>query len=265
MLKPQVYLVGAGPGDPELLTVKAVRVLQAADAVVYDRLIGEGILELAPARARRFYVGKAVGRQAMRQEAINDLLVELALPGQKVVRLKGGDPFVFGRGGEEALHLVRHGIPVEVVPGVTAALGCAAATMIPLTHRGLATSVRFVTGHCRAGWWLDLNWPSLADPQTTLVFYMGLAHLDEITSRLVEAGLPAATPAAAIENGTTPQQRIVRAPLVRLRESVQAQALASPVLIVIGPVVDVLTDAEPLAALVEPAAGAVLVKQVGHA
>jgi uroporphyrin-III C-methyltransferase/precorrin-2 dehydrogenase/sirohydrochlorin ferrochelatase/uroporphyrin-III C-methyltransferase len=265
MLQPKVYLVGAGPGDPDLLTMKAVRVLQAADVVVYDRLIGDGILDLAPARARRIFVGKALGRQAMRQEEINELLAELALPGQKVVRLKGGDPFVFGRGGEEALHLVRRGIPVEVVPGVTAALGCAAATMIPLTHRGVATSVRFVTGHCRAGWWLDLNWPSLADPQTTLVFYMGLAHLDEIASRLVEAGLPAGTPAAAIANGTTPQQRVVRAPLHQLRAIVQAHGLASPVLIVIGPVVDVLTDAEALATLVEPASAAILVDQVGHA
>jgi uroporphyrin-III C-methyltransferase/precorrin-2 dehydrogenase/sirohydrochlorin ferrochelatase/uroporphyrin-III C-methyltransferase len=265
MLKPLVYLVGAGPGDPELLTVKAVRVLQAADVVVYDRLIGEGILDLAPARARRVYVGKAVGRQAMRQEEINELLAELAVPGQRVVRLKGGDPFVFGRGGEEALHLLRRGIPVEVIPGVTAALGCAAATMIPLTHRGLATSVRFVTGHCRAGWWLDLNWQSLADPQTTLVFYMGLSHLDEIVARLIEAGLPAATPAAAIANGTTPQQRIVRAPLVELEVAVRAHALTSPVLIVIGPVVEVLVDADALTALVDPVSAAMLVEQVGHA
>ena len=264
MLKPQVYLVGAGPGDPELLTVKAVRVLQQADIVVHDRLIGEGILDLAPPRAQRVYVGKAPGRPGMTQDGINDLLVELAVPGRRVVRLKGGDPFVFGRGGEEALHLLRHGIPVEVIPGITAALGCAASAMIPLTHRGVATSVRFVTGHCRAGWWLDLNWPSLADPRTTLVFYMGLAHLEEITGRLIAAGLPHGTPAAAIADGTTPEQRVVRGSLATLERAVRLAALASPVLLVIGPVVDVLVDPQ-LARLGEGRRTAVVVEQVGHA
>jgi uroporphyrin-III C-methyltransferase/precorrin-2 dehydrogenase/sirohydrochlorin ferrochelatase/uroporphyrin-III C-methyltransferase len=264
MLKPQVYLVGAGPGDPDLLTIKAVRVLEQADIVVYDRLIGEGILDLASPRAQRVYAGKAAGRPGMTQDGINDLLVELAVPGKRVVRLKGGDPFIFGRGGEEALHLLRHGIPVEVVPGVTAALGCAASTMIPLTHRGVATSVRFVTGHCRAGWWLDLNWSSLADPQTTLVFYMGLAHLEEIAGRLIEAGLPHATPAAAIADGTTPEQRVVRGSLATLERAVRMAALASPVLFVIGPVVDVLVDPE-LARLGEGRRMAAVVGQIGHA
>jgi uroporphyrin-III C-methyltransferase/precorrin-2 dehydrogenase/sirohydrochlorin ferrochelatase/uroporphyrin-III C-methyltransferase len=264
MPEPLVYLVGAGPGDPQLLTVKAANVLAAADVVVHDRLIGEGILDLAPADSRRIYVGKTAGRPGMRQESINELLVELAEPGRRLVRLKGGDPFVFGRGGEEALHLLRHGIPFEVVPGITAALGCAAAAAIPLTHRGLATSVRLVTGHCREGWWLDLNWKSLADPQTTLVFYMGLAHLAEIAGRLIQAGLPRGTPAAAIAQGTTPAQRLVRATLATLEPAVRTAALVSPVLFVIGPVVEVLAqgDAPALEASLRAVA---MPEQVGHA
>lgn len=264
MPEPLVYLVGAGPGDPDLLTVKAANILAAADIVVHDRLVGRGILELAPAGAKRVYVGKTAGRPGMRQERINELLVVLAEPGRRLVRLKGGDPFVFGRGGEEALHLLRHGIPFEVVPGITAALGCAAAAMIPLTHRGLATSVRLVTGHCREGWWLDLNWRSLADPQTTLVFYMGLAHLAEIAERLIQAGLPRGTPAAAIAQGTTPAQRLVRATLATLEPAVRTAALVSPVLFVIGPVVEVLAegDAPALEASLHAMA---MPEQVGHA
>lgn len=242
-----VHLVGAGPGDPELLTLKAARLLGGADVVVYDRLVGEGVLDLVPAAARQIYVGKAAGRPSMTQEQINRLLVNLAAPGRCVVRLKGGDPFIFGRGGEEALHLLRHGIGVEVVPGVTAALGCAAAAKVPLTHRGVATGVRFVTGHCREGWWLDLDWQSLADPATTLVFYMGLAHLGEITARLRAAGLPPETPALAISEGTTATQRELRAPLGELEAAVAAIGFGSPVIFVIGPVVDVLRQqkAEP--------------------
>jgi uroporphyrin-III C-methyltransferase len=264
MLEPRVFLVGAGPGDPDLLTVKAVRVLGSADVVVHDRLIGAGILELAPARARRVYVGKAAGCGGLSQEQINALLVELAEPGRRLVRLKGGDPFVFGRGGEEALHLLRHGVPFEVVPGVTAALGCAAAAMIPLTHRGIATSVRLVTGHCREGWWLDLDWRSLADPRTTLVFYMGLAHLAEITEQLIGAGLPRATPAAAVAQGTLPAQRLVRATLATFEPAVRTAGLASPVLFVIGPVVEVLAqrDAPALEAALHAVA---MPEQIGHA
>lgn len=264
MPEPLVYLVGAGPGDPELLTVKAANVLAAADVLVHDRLVGPGILDLAPARARRVDVGKTAGRPGMSQEAINRLLVELAAPGRRLVRLKGGDPFVFGRGGEEALHLLRHGVAFEVVPGVTAALGCAAAAMIPLTHRGVATSVRLVTGHCREGWWLDLNWKSLADPQTTLVFYMGLLHLAEISRNLIEAGLPRATPAAAIAQGTLPSQRLVRATLATLEPAVRAAGLASPVLFVIGPVVEVLAEGDA-AALGTALPTVAMPEQVGHA
>jgi uroporphyrin-III C-methyltransferase/precorrin-2 dehydrogenase/sirohydrochlorin ferrochelatase/uroporphyrin-III C-methyltransferase len=263
MIEPRVFLVGAGPGDPDLLTVKAARVLGNADVVVHDRLIGEGILDLAPPRARRIDVGKAAGRPGMRQERINQLLVELAAPGRCLVRLKGGDPFVFGRGGEEALHLLRHGVPVEVVPGITAALGCAAATMIPLTHRGLATGVRLVTGHCREGWWLDHDWKSLADPRTTLVFYMGLAHLAEIARHLIEAGLPRATPAAAVAQGTTAAQRLVRATLATLEPATRTAGIVSPVLFVIGPVVEVLAQGD--APAMEAAIHAAMPLQVGHA
>ncbi len=160
-----------------------------------------------------------------------------------MVRLKGGDPFVFGRGGEEALFLMRHGVEVEVVPGVTAAAGCAASLKVPLTHRGLATGVRFVTGHCREGWWLDLDWRGMADPETTLVVYMGLGQLEEITSRLIEAGLAAGTPAVAVEAGTTPRERAVWSSLAGLDTAVRTAGLQPPTLVVIGRVVAVLQDA----------------------
>lgn len=237
---PWVYLVGAGPGDPELLTLKAARVLERADAVVYDRLVGEGVLDLVPRGAMRIFVGKASAAQHPSQAEINDLLLRLARPGRVVVRLKGGDPLVFGRGSEEAAHLAAHGVPFMVIPGITAAAGCAAAAGIPLTHRGLATGVRFLTGHCQAGAGLDLNWQSLADPDTTLVVYMGLANLPEISARLIAAGLPAETPAAAIASGTTPEQRVCAATLGVLPQRVLTAALEPPVLIVIGRVVEAM-------------------------
>ena len=245
---PLVYLVGAGPGDPELLTVKAARILERADAVVYDRLVGDGILELVPRGAMRVYVGKASRAHHMSQDEINELLVSLARPGRVVVRLKGGDPFVFGRGSEEAVSLARHGVPFEVVPGVTAASGCAAAAGIPLTHRGLATGVRFLTGHCRAGHGLDLNWQSLADPDTTLVVYMGLANLVEISERLIGAGLPASTPAVAITKGTTAEQRVCRSSLGELAPTVVAAGMEAPLLVIIGRVVEAMSG-QALAAL----------------
>jgi uroporphyrin-III C-methyltransferase/precorrin-2 dehydrogenase/sirohydrochlorin ferrochelatase/uroporphyrin-III C-methyltransferase len=238
--KPWVYLVGAGPGDPELLTVKAARLLERADAVVYDRLVGEGVLDLVPRGAMRVFVGKASSAHHLRQEEINDLLLRLARPGRLVVRLKGGDPFVFGRGSEEAAHLTRHGVPFAVIPGITAAAGCAAAAGIPLTHRGVASGVRLLTGHCRAGAGLDLNWQSLADPDTTLVIYMGLANLPEICARLIAAGLPATTPAAAIASGTMPEQKVCAAPLGELAERVRAAALEAPVLFIVGRVVEAM-------------------------
>ncbi len=236
---PPVVLVGAGPGDAELLTLKALRALQQAEVVVYDRLISPDVLALIPKGTARIYAGKASGDHARPQDETNELLVRLARAGHRVVRLKGGDPLVFGRGSEEALFLARHGISCEIVPGVTAAAGCAASAGIPLTHRGLATGVRFVTGHCCAGGPLDLNWQSLADPDTTLVVYMGLAHVAEIACRLIDGGLPADTPAAAIANGTLSDERLVVATLATLADRVQQAALPPPVLFVIGRVVEV--------------------------
>lgn len=232
-----VYLVGAGPGDPDLLTVRAARLLREAEVLVYDRLISPAILELVPAGTMRIYVGKAAANHHYSQEETNDLLVALARAGHKVVRLKGGDPFVFGRGSEEALHLARHGVPFEVVPGITAAAGCCASFGIPLTHRGLAKGVRFVTGHCRNNGELDLNWDSLADPDTTLVLYMAMANLAEISRKLRAAGLCPLTPAAAVANGTLPDQQIVCGSLADLPDRVAAMGLQAPVLVVVGRVV----------------------------
>jgi uroporphyrin-III C-methyltransferase/precorrin-2 dehydrogenase/sirohydrochlorin ferrochelatase/uroporphyrin-III C-methyltransferase len=248
MHPPVVHLVGAGPGEADLLTLRAARLLQLADVLVHDRLIGAGVLELANPKARRIDVGKAAGRHALSQGEINELLVELAAPDRVVVRLKGGDPFVFGRGGEEAIFLLRHGIQVEVVPGITAALGCAAAAGIPLTHRGLARSVRFVTGHCRADEPLDLDWAGLADPATTLVVYMGHAHIQELAARLIAHGLPAATPLAAITDGCGSRQRVARSTLARAADAAAGARPGGPTLFVIGPVVDVITLASGLVA-----------------
>jgi len=229
-----VYLVGAGPGDPELLTVKAQRLLSEADVVVYDRLVSPAVLALVRPGTTRIYAGKANGHHTLDQEEINALLTALARAGRKVVRLKGGDPFIFGRGSEEAAYLSAHGIRFEVVPGITAAAGCAAALGVPLTHRGVANGVRFVTGHGRPGHDLDLNWRSLADPDTTLVVYMGLANLAPICRNLIDAGLDPETPALAVSRGTTPEQKTCQAPLSNLAEAVAEKGLKSPVLIFIG-------------------------------
>jgi uroporphyrin-III C-methyltransferase/precorrin-2 dehydrogenase/sirohydrochlorin ferrochelatase/uroporphyrin-III C-methyltransferase len=175
-----VYIVGAGPGDPDLLTVKALRLIQQADVVVYDRLISQAILALIPAGSKRIFVGKETGKHHMGQDEINALLVKLAITGRSVVRLKGGDPFIFGRGSEEAMYLANHGVSFEVVPGITSASACTAYAGIPLTHRGVVSGVTFVTGHCRSDKPLDLNWEKLADPGSTLVIYMGLANLQQI-------------------------------------------------------------------------------------
>lgn len=232
-----VYLVGAGPGDPDLLTLKAHRLLQEADVVVYDRLVSQEILDLVPTGTSRIFVGKAAGNHHMRQEAINELLANLARRARKVVRLKGGDPLIFGRGSEEALHLARHGVRFEIVPGITAASACTTYAGIPLTHRGLAGSARFVAGHCRADQPLDLDWDRLADPDTTLVIYMGLANLPEIAARLIAAGLAADTPAALIENGSTPRQRRLLTRLDALAATALSERVTSPALVVIGRVV----------------------------
>jgi uroporphyrin-III C-methyltransferase len=230
----KVFLVGAGPGDPELLTLKAAKVLAAAEVVVFDRLVPAEILALAPAGASRIDVGKQAGHHPVPQGEINRTLVRLARAGRNVVRLKGGDPFIFGRGCEEVAELERAGIPYEVVPGITAAQGCAAAVRVPLTHRGIATGVRFVTGHCKSDEPLDLDWASLADPQTTLVVYMGLANIDEIVRKLITHGLPGDIPALAICQGTTPRERRLSTSLAELPSAARAAAFDGPVLFIIG-------------------------------
>jgi uroporphyrin-III C-methyltransferase/precorrin-2 dehydrogenase/sirohydrochlorin ferrochelatase/uroporphyrin-III C-methyltransferase len=238
----RVFLVGAGPGDPELLTVKAARLLREAEVVVYDRLVSKELLELIPLGVTRIFVGKQRGQHHLPQEEINRMLVRLARGGHRVVRLKGGDPFVFGRGGEEALYLARHGISYEVVPGVTAAMACAAYAGIPVTHRGLARGVQFITGHCQAGQPLDLDWRALVDSRSTLVVYMGLANLAEIRDGLIGAGMGKATPAAVIENGTTRAQRRIITTIGMLAESVANEGVTAPALFVIGDVVSLAAD-----------------------
>lgn len=233
----RVSLVGTGPGNPDLLTVKALRLLQHADVVVYDRLVADEILQLIPAGVKRIYVGKRTGKHTVAQEEINELLVKLAQSRRTIVRLKGGDPFVFGRGSEEAEYLARHEVPFEIVPGITAASACTTYAGIPLTHRGLAQGVQIITGHCRADLPLDLDWQSLADPAKTIVVYMGLANIALICDRLMEAGLAEETPAAAIANGTTPRQIRVISNLSRLAQDSRNNDLEAPVLFVIGQVV----------------------------
>jgi uroporphyrin-III C-methyltransferase/precorrin-2 dehydrogenase/sirohydrochlorin ferrochelatase/uroporphyrin-III C-methyltransferase len=240
-----VHIVGAGPGDPDLLTLKALRAIEAAEVVVYDLLLSDEILALIPPGAMRIFAGKERGNHAQSQEETNRLLVKLATAGHRIVRLKGGDPLIFGRGSEEALHLAQHGIAFEIVPGITAAAGCAAAAGIPLTHRGLAKGVRFVTGHCRNDEPLDLNWESLADPETTLVIYMGLAHIAEISCRLIKAGLPEDTPAAAVAKGTTSSQDVQIASLATIADKVQKGALKAPVLFIVGEVVTLFDALSP--------------------
>lgn len=233
----KVTLVGAGPGDPELLTVKAARLIAAAELVVYDRLVGEAVLDLIAPTARRVDVGKETGRHSVPQDGINRLLVDLALAGNDVVRLKGGDPFIFGRGGEEAEALAAAGVPFEVVPGITAAAGCAASAGIPLTHRGVAESVRLVTGHRMDDRDLDLDWTSLADPRCTLVVYMGVASAERLAGGLRGAGLSGETPVAIIERGTTVHQRTLYTTLERLAADMARWQPKPPSLLIIGQVV----------------------------
>lgn len=247
-----VYLVGAGPGDPDLLTVKAARLLQQADVVVYDNLVSKGVIQLIHDRTETVYVGKEMNRHTLPQEEINRLLVKLARQGKNVVRLKGGDPFVFGRGGEELEILVDQGIAFEVVPGITAASGVSCYAGIPLTHRDHAQSCIFTTGHLKDGS-LDLDWQALARPRQTVVIYMGLGALAEIARQLTLHGMPSATPAAIVERGTTQQQIVVTGTLETLPGLALRANLRSPSLIIVGEVVSLnkhLRWFEPLGAQV---------------
>lgn len=232
-----VFLVGGGPGDPDLLTVKAVRVLSQADVVVYDRLVSNEVLEIIPKTTRMIAVGKAPKCHPVPQGEINRILIHEAAEGRTVARLKGGDPFIFGRGSEEALALAAAGLRVEVVPGITAAQGCSATTGVPLTHRGLATGVRYVTGHCRHDRPLDLDWEGLADPDTTLVIYMGAANIAQIASRLAASGLTPKTPVLAVNNGTTPCERHLVSDLATIAKDAAAAEFSGPVLFIVGHVV----------------------------
>lgn len=248
--KGKVYLVGAGPGDPELLTLKALRLIQNADVVVYDRLVSEDILDLIPDGAAKVDVGKRPNDHPVPQPDINRLLVRLAENGSMVVRLKGGDPFMFGRGGEELMELASGGFPVEVVPGVTSAQGCAAAAGVPLTHRGYASGVRYITGHCRANMDLDFDWEGLADPDTTLVIYMGLANIGEISEQLIAHGLNSETPVMAINNGTRLSERRLITRLGGVAAAVRRVRFDGPVLFIVGDVVRLaaMTETKPVGA-----------------
>jgi uroporphyrin-III C-methyltransferase / precorrin-2 dehydrogenase / sirohydrochlorin ferrochelatase len=231
----EVALVGAGPGDPGLMTLRGLRALQNADVVLYDRLVSDEILDLARRDAHRIYVGKAAGKAHVPQEGINDLLVQLAKEGKRVCRLKGGDPFIFGRGGEELEALAAEGIRFEVVPGITAAAGCAAYAGIPLTHRDHAQALTLVTGHCK-GETDKVDWALLSRPGQTVVFYMGLGHLENIVANLCAHGVPETRSAAVIEEGTRATQRVVVAELHELAEKVKAQQIQSPALLIVGEV-----------------------------
>ncbi|MEQ5800617.1 uroporphyrinogen-III C-methyltransferase [Halomonas sp. H10-9-1] len=244
----EVAIIGAGPGDPGLLTLRALSLIEQADCLVYDRLVSREVLALASPRARRFYVGKASRCHALTQDETNALLVRLAREGRRVVRLKGGDPYIFGRGGEEAEVLIEHGVGFRVVPGITSAQGCAAYGGFPLTHRDFAQSVTFVTGHCKGDGDLALNWATLAAPHQTTVFYMGLANAELIRRELQRHGLPAEHPVALVERGTTPEQRQVITCLGELVETIEREGLRPPTLIVVGEVVRLAdTLAQPAA------------------
>jgi len=231
-----VYLVGAGPGDPELLTLRALRVIGEADVLVFDHLVSQPILDLVRPQAERIYAGKERGNHSVPQDDLNLLLVRLARQHKRVVRLKGGDPYTFGRGGEEVETLKEHGIPFEVVPGITAAAGVAAYAGIPLTHRNYAQACVFVTGHLKDGS-MNLDWPGLARRRQTVIIYMGLSGLPYLCEQMIAHGLPPDWPAAIVQQGTTPNQRTVTGTLATLPQLALAAGLKAPTLIVVGEVV----------------------------
>jgi len=233
--KGKVYLVGAGPGDPDLLTVKALRLIEHAEVIVFDRLVGKDILALSHPDAEMIYVGKRCGKESIKQETISQLLVDLALSGRNVVRLKGGDPFIFGRGGEEALLLAENGIKYEVIPGITAAIGCSASSYIPLTHRNVSRSVTLVTGHVVSG--TLPAWAGLVTEGQTLVFYMGLEKAADIQTGLMRVGLSYDTPVAIVGKGCSKEQEVYTLKLEQLISMAERLVGLSPALIIIGHVV----------------------------
>jgi uroporphyrin-III C-methyltransferase / precorrin-2 dehydrogenase / sirohydrochlorin ferrochelatase len=232
----EVFLVGGGPGDPDLLTFRALRLMQQCDVCVYDKLVSPEVMELVRRDAELIYVGKARDQHTMPQEQINDLLARLALEGKRVLRLKGGDPFIFGRGGEEIETLMQHGVPFQVVPGITAANGVSSYAGIPLTHRDYAQACLFITGHLKDGT-VNLDWEAMIRPNQTIVIYMGLIGLAEICSQLIKRGVPSSMPVAVIQQGTTPRQRVVTATLSNIAEQVTITQIKPPCLIIIGEVV----------------------------
>ena len=234
----KAFLVGAGPGDPKLLTIKAFELLKEADVVIYDRLVSESILKLAPKSAEKIYVGKSAKKHALPQEKIAELLIKKALEGKKAVRLKGGDPFLFGRGGEEAEALAEQGIDFEVVPGVTSAIAAPAYAGIPLTHRDYASSVAIVTGHKAENAERTVNWAEMAGAVDTIVILMGVGELDSIVNQLVEGGLNSDTPVALIECGTLKQQRSVTGKIGTIAKEAEKNNVKPPSVIVIGEVVN---------------------------
>lgn len=250
----KVFLIGAGPGDPELMTLRALRMLREADVVVYDRLVSDQVLAMHAPGARLIPVGKAPKCHTVPQDRINQILLEQARAGHRVARLKGGDPMIFGRGSEEAAFLMGHGIAVEYAPGITAAQGASCSTGVPLTHRGLATSVQYVTGHRQADKVLDLDWKRLADPDTTLVIYMGVANIGQIAMGLMTENLPGSTPVLAVGKATTPDERRLVSRLDRVATDVRAAGLDAPTLFIIGKVVSLYAE-RPVAELLEHAHG----------